>query len=91
MTTDVIVKKLKSLARWHTEAAEQAETQSLAELILEQRRWIVSARKELEQLATVNGELRERLVRHACYFERIEASNQTQWPLMQGDDPGASL
>jgi hypothetical protein len=91
MSTEAIVKKLKSLARWHTEAAEQAETQSLAELILEQRRWIVSARKELEQLATVNGELRERLVRQACYFERIEASNQTQWPLLDGDDPGVSL
>ena len=91
MTTDVIVKKLRSLARWHTEAAEQAETQSLAELILEQRRWIVSARRELEQLATVNDELRQRLVRQACYFERIEASNQTQWPLLGGDDSGASL
>jgi hypothetical protein len=91
MTTDVIVKKLKSLARWHTEAAEQAETQSLAELIMEQRRWIVSARKELEQLATVNGELRERLVRQACYFERIEATNEPRWPLMEGDDPGTAL
>jgi hypothetical protein len=91
MTTDVIVKKLKSLARWHTEAAEQAESQSLAELILEQRRWIVSARKELEQLATVNGELKQRLVRQACYFERIEAQHEPRWPLMEGDDPGASL
>jgi hypothetical protein len=91
MTTDVIVKKLKSLARWHTEAAEQAETQSLAELILEQRRWIVSARKELEQLAETNGELKQRLVRQACYFERIEATNEPRWPLMDGDDPGASL
>ena len=91
MTTDLIVKKLKSLARWHTEAAEQAETQSLADLILEQRRWIVSARKELEQLATVNGELKQRLVRQACYFERIEAQHEPRWPLMGGDDPGASL
>jgi hypothetical protein len=91
MTTDVIVKKLRSLARWHTEAAEQAETQSLADLILEQRRWIVSARKELEQLATVNDELKARLVRQACYFERIEATNEPRWPLMDGDDPGAAL
>jgi hypothetical protein len=91
MSTDAIVKKLRSLARWHTEAAEQAETQSLAELIMEQRRWIVSARKELEQLATVNDELRQRLVRQACYFERIEASNEPRWPLMNGDDPGDAL
>jgi hypothetical protein len=91
MTTDVIVKKLKSLARWHTEAAEQAETMEMAELIMEQRRWIVTARKELEQLATVNGELKARLVRQACYFERIEATNQPRWPLMDGDDPGAAL
>jgi predicted RNA binding protein with dsRBD fold (UPF0201 family) len=91
MTTDVIVKKLKSLARWHTQAAEQAETQSLAELILEQRRWIVSARRELEQLAETNGELRERLVKQACYFERIEAQHEPKWPLMDGEDPGAAL
>jgi hypothetical protein len=91
MTTDVIVKKLRSLARWHTEAAEQAETMEMAELIMEQRRWIVTARKELEQLATVNGELKARLVRQACYFERIEATNEPKWPLMDGDDPGASL
>jgi len=91
MSTDVIVKKLKSLARWHTEAAEQAETMEMAELIMEQRRWIVTARKELEQLATVNGELRERLVRQACYFERIEAQHEPRWPLMGGDDPGAAL
>ena len=91
MRTRMIVNKLKSLARWHTQAAEQAETQSLAELILEQRRWIVTARKELEQLATVNDELRERLVRQACYFERIEATNEPRWPLMDGDDPRAAL
>ena len=91
MSTSMIVNKLKSLARWHTQAAEQAESQSLAELILEQRRWIVAARKELEQLAETNGELRERLVRQACYFERIEATNEPRWPLMDGDDPGASL
>ncbi len=91
MSTDVIVKKLRSLARWHTEAAEQAETQSLAELIMEQRRWIVSARKHVEELATVNDELRQRLVRQACYFERIEAQHEPKWPLMGGDDPGDAL
>ena len=91
MTTNVIVKKLKSLARWHTEAAEQAESQSLAELIMEQRSWIVSARKHVEELATVNDELKARLVRQACYFERIEATNEPKWPLMEGDDPGAAL
>jgi hypothetical protein len=91
MSTEAIVKKLKSLARWHTEAAEQAETQSLAELIMEQRRWIVTARKELEQLAETNGELKARLVKQACYFERIEAQHEPRWPLMEGDDPGASL
>jgi hypothetical protein len=91
MSTEAIVKKLKSLARWHTEAAEQAETQSLAELILQQRRWIVMARREIEHLATVNDELRQRLVRQACYFERIEAQHEPRWPLMGGDDPGAEL
>ncbi len=91
MSTEAIVKKLKSLARWHTEAAEQAETQSLAELIMEQRRWIVSARKHVEELATVNDELRQRLVKQACYFERIEAQHEPKWPLMGGDDPGDAL
>ncbi len=91
MSTRMIVNKLKSLARWHTQAAEQAETQSLAELIMEQRSWIVSARKHVEQLATVNDELRQRLVRQACYFERIEAQHEPKWPLMGGDDPGGAL
>jgi len=91
MSTEAIVKKLKSLARWHTEAAEQAETQSLAELIMQQRSWIVSARKHVEELATVNEELRQRLVKQACYFERIEAQHEPRWPLMDGDDPGDAL
>jgi len=91
MRTRMIVNKLKSLARWHTQAAEQAETQSLADLILEQRCWIVSARKHVEELATVNDELKARLVRQACYFERIEAQHEPRWPLMGGDDPGAAL
>jgi len=91
MSTEAIVKKLKSLARWHTEAAEQAETIEMAELIMEQRRWIVTARKELEQLAETNGELKARLVKQACYFERIEAQHEPRWPLMGGDDPGAAL
>jgi hypothetical protein len=91
MSTEAIVKKLRSLARWHTEAAEQAETIEMAELIMEQRRWIVTARKHVEELATVNDELRQRLVRQACYFERIEATNEPRWPLMEGDDPGAAL
>jgi uncharacterized protein YecT (DUF1311 family) len=91
MSTEEIVKKLKSLARWHTEAAEQAETQSLAELIMEQRSWIVMARRELEHLAETNGELKARLVKQACYFERIEAQHEPRWPLMEGDDPGAAL
>jgi len=91
MSSEEIVKKLRSLARWHTEAAEQAETQSLAELIMEQRSWIVSARKHVEELATVNDELRQRLVRQACYFERIEAQHEPKWPLIGGDDPGDAL
>ena len=91
MSTEAIVKKLRSLARWHTEAAEQAETIEMAELIMEQRRWIVTARKHVEELATVNDELRQRLVKQACYFERIEAQHEPKWPLMDGDDPGAAL
>ncbi len=79
------------MARWHTEAAEQAETQSLAELIMEQRSWIVSARKHVEELATVNDELRQRLVKQACYFERIEAQHEPRWPLMGDDDPGDAI
>ena len=91
MSTEAIVKKLRSLARWHTEAAEQAETQSLADLILQQRSWIVTARKELEQLAQTNVELKQRLVRQACYFERIEAQHEPRWPLLSDDDPRAEL
>ena len=91
MTTEKLIRRLKALAGYHTQAADQAETQSLAEDILEQRTWIVLARKQLEQLHAENGELKGRLVRQACYFERIEAQNEPRWPLMEGEDPGAAL
>ena len=92
MTVDVLTRRLRRLARYHSEAADRAETQRLAEDILLHRKWIVDARKVLEQLHTENGELKTRLVKQACYFENIEARHEPkQWPLMNDDDPGAAL
>ena len=91
MTTEKLIRRLKALAGYHTQAADRAESQTLAEDILEQRTWIVLARKQLEQLSMENGELKGRLVRQACYLEVIEAQNEPRWPLLNDEDPGAAL
>ena len=91
MTTEKLIRRLKTLAGYHTQAADRAESQTLAEDILEQRTWIVLARKQLEQLHTENGELKGRLVRQACYLEVIEAQHEPRWPLLNDEDPGAAL
>jgi hypothetical protein len=36
-------------------------------------------------------QLQNRLVRQACYFEHIEATQEPQWPLFEDDDPGAAI
>jgi len=91
MTHDRIIRRLSALAVYHSKAADLAETQRLAEDILSQRRWIVAARKALEQLTAENDELKGRLVRQACYLEVIEARHEPRWPLLNDDDPGAAL
>jgi hypothetical protein len=44
----------------------------------------------LVESAELIVQLQERLVRQACYFEHIEADSP-RWPLLEDDDPGASL
>jgi hypothetical protein len=49
--------------------------------------WGAAALLESAQLIV---QLQDRLVRQACYFEHIEADSP-RWPLLEDDDPGASL
>ena len=91
MSNDTIIKRLTEMARHHSKAADVADEQFLAELILQHRKWIVAARKALEQLTAENDELKGRLVRQACYLEVIEARHEPRWPLLNDDDPGAAL
>lgn len=44
----------------------------------------------LEACACIE-QLQNRLVRQACYFEHIEATEEPQWPLLDDDDAGAAL
>jgi hypothetical protein len=91
MTNDRIIRQLTRMARHHSVAADRADEQWMAECILQNRNLIVAARKAIERLASENGELRDRLVRQACYFEHIEAVNEPRWPLLNEDDPGAAF
>ncbi|MEX0670874.1 MAG: hypothetical protein WD060_10505 [Pirellulales bacterium] len=91
MTHEKIIRRLNTLAVYHSQAADRAETQHLAEDILEQRAWIIAARKALAKLTAENDELKSRLVRQACFLEVIEARHEPRWPLLRDDDPGAAL
>ena len=93
MTIQRLIGRLRFMIRNHSVAADRAETQSMAEYILQHRRWLVLARRTIERLDGENRELRDRLVRQACYFEHIEAATEPKtWPLLRDDrDPGAAL
>ena len=56
-----------------------------ASVLLEACDTMLRQGNELEQL-------RDRLVRQACYFEQLEARSQPPtWPLMDDDDAGAAF
>jgi hypothetical protein len=85
---DMPISRLRRMAREHTAAAEEARSHKFAKRILLHRTWICHAAECLEELATENAELRERLVRQAVFYECREAR---QYPLLNDDDPGESL
>jgi hypothetical protein len=88
----ITVKRLRRLYRYHSRAAESCENWAMHDEIMEHASWLLAAVKMLERLEAENQQLRERLVRQACYFEHIEAVNEPRWPLLDDeDDPGAGL
>jgi hypothetical protein len=93
MTTDEIVDYLRGLAEATTTVANADDTGRVsrarltmqATVLLETCDMLLRQRQDAEQL-------RERLVRQACYFEQFEAASQPKtWPLLEDDDPGVSL
>ena len=90
MTT---LKRLRRLYRYHATAAEACENWATHDQIMQHASWLRAGVNLIKRLRRENQQLRERLVRQACYYERIEASTQPpSWPLLEPDeDPGASL
>lgn len=87
MNPDDIITYLKQLAEATSNVAMDKTTSkgSRARLTLQA--------SVLLDAADLIVQLQDRLVRQACYFERIEAVNEPRWPLLEpeDDDPGAAL
>ena len=95
MTTHEIIDYLRGLAEATTTVANADDTNRVsrarlnmqASVLLETCDALLKADAECTQL-------RERLVRQACWFEQFEAATQPKtWPLLEDDDddPGVSL
>ena len=96
MTTHEIVEYLRGLAEATTTVAEADDTcrVSRARLTM-QATVLLEACDSLLKADAERQQLRERLVRQACWFEQFEAATQPKtWPLLEPDDeddPGVAL
>lgn len=96
MTTHEIVEYLRGLAEATTTVAEADDTcrVSRARLTM-QATVLLEACDSLIKADAERQQLRERLVRQACWFEQFEAASQPKsYPLLQDDDeddPGVAL
>ena len=96
MTTHEIVEYLRGLAEATTTVAEADDTcrVSRARLTM-QATVLLEACDSLLKADAERQQLRERLVRQACWFEQFEAATQPKtWPLLEDDDcddPGVAL
>lgn len=84
MNNEEIISGLRAIALDCDEAWHEARSKRLRNGIRSQQMFVLAA-------ADAIAKLQDRLVRQAHYFEHIEASNSQRWPLLDGDDPGASL
>lgn len=90
MTTEKLIKRLLRLQGGCVQASEDSENWSMHDALVANARTIGSAVSLIKQLTSENSQLRERLVRQACYFEHIEAREQPKtWPLLE--DTGEEL
>jgi hypothetical protein len=89
MKPEATVKRLRRLYRYHSLASESCENWATHDEIMRQAAWIMDGISLIEKLQAENQQLRERLVKQACYFEHIEAREQPKtWPLLEDEGEG---
>jgi hypothetical protein len=87
MTTEKLIKRLLILQGGCIHASEDADNWSMHDSLVANARTIGSAISFIKQLRRENDELRQRLVKQACYFEHIEAKQQPKtWPLLDNEE-----
>jgi hypothetical protein len=91
MTTEKLIKRLSILQGGCIHASEDSDNWHMHDALVANARTIGSAIAFIKQLRRENDELRQRLVKQACYFEHIEAAGEPRWPLLEDDDPEAAL
>jgi hypothetical protein len=84
MTTERLIKRLLRLQGGCVHASEDSENWSMHDALVANARTIGIAIAFIKQLRRENDELRQRLVKQACYFEYIEAKHQPRTPGQQG-------
>lgn len=95
MSTHEIVEYLRGLAEATVTVANAADTGRVSKARLNmQASVLLEACDSLLKADAECTQLRERLVRQACWFEQFEAASQPKsWPLLEddGEDPGVAL
>jgi len=90
MTTERLIKRLLRLQGGCVQASEDSENWSMHDALVANARTIGIAIAAIKTLTSENAQLRQRLVKQACYFEHIEAKQEPKtWPLLE--DEGEEL
>ena len=90
MNTEKLIKRLLRLQGGCVHASEDAENWSMHDSLVANARTIGIAIASIKTLTSENQQLRQRLVKQACYFEHIEAKQEPKtWPLLE--DTGEEL
>jgi len=86
MTTEKLIKRLLRLQCGCIHASEDSDNWSMHDALVANARTIGIAIAAIKTLTSENQQLRQRLVRQACYFEHIEAKQEPKgWPLMEDE------
>jgi len=86
MTTEKLIKRLLRLQGGCVQASEDSENWSMHDALVANARTIGIAIAAIKTLTSENQQLRQRLVRQACYFEHIEAKQDPKgWPLLEDE------
>lgn len=81
-----LIKKLSVLQGGCIHASEDAENWHMHDALVENAQTIGHAISLIKRMRCQNQQLRERLVRQACYFEHIEAKQQPKsWPMLEDE------